>query len=247
MNKLFLKKVIGDIVPRKITRSHEFRVLMYHSLSDKIDKSQITTPLCLFEQHMQILAERKYAVGKDIILTFDDGFLDNLKMIPILEKFRFPATIFIATDFIGRSSYLNWIDLKRLLETKLITLGSHTQSHRLLSRLTDVELEEEIMGSKKKLEDNLGIEIFSFAYPFGCYGSFDKRALRILKKAGYRAAFTNIAGKNSVTTDQYQLRRTRISWMDEPKEFVKELQGAYDWYSWWQFLRRTSENISKSI
>lgn len=44
-----------------------------------------------------------------LVLTFDDGYLDNYRLAyPLLKKYRVPATVFLATDYIGAASYLWW-------------------------------------------------------------------------------------------------------------------------------------------
>ena len=266
--RVMVKRALGRVAGRCwrwLPSRKTARVLMYHSISDDCcekDPFQLTTPLYLFEAQMRFLMENQYHVvscgdfvdhlfskkpwpEKTIALTFDDGFRDNLKVIPVLEKYGLPATIFVAVDFIENDpNYLDWSDLRALSGSGLITIGSHTKSHRNLRRLDFNQLRAEISDSKKTLEYFLGRQIDLFAYPFGSYGSFDERAIGLLKSEGYRAAFTNIAGECSEKTDPYHIRRTRVSWFDHEREFPKLLEGAYDWYRVWQRLRRTPKTLS---
>jgi len=265
MNKLCLKEKIGDfafkINPFLNIRVEKngFRVLNYHSITNDVvegDDYQMTTPKQLFDKQMEHLSKNEYNVlsydniaGKiaqreglperTVCVTFDDGFKDNASnAMPILQKYGFKATIFLTVDFIASGKkWLDWNDIAELKKTGIFSFGSHSVSHRKLSGLSMDELKEEIGVSKKILEDHLKIPIFLFAYPFGSYGSFDKRAVEALRREGYKAAFTTVAGFNSINQDPYTIRRTRISWVDDEYEFVKELNGAYDWYRLWQMIQ----------
>jgi peptidoglycan/xylan/chitin deacetylase (PgdA/CDA1 family) len=218
----------------------------------------MTTPKESFASQLKFLSENGYNVlscddavdrvianddmpPNSISITLDDGFKDNLtNCLPILEKYGFKATIFLAVGYIGKGGeYLNWDDIKFLSKTGLVSFGAHSLSHRRLSGLGQEDLMRELIISKKMLEDNLKTKIDLFAYPFGSYGSFDSRTESVLKSSGYKAAFTTIAGCNTQRTNLFRLRRTRISWYDDEREFKKELTGGYDWYSIWQMVERT--------
>ncbi|MDX2103688.1 MAG: polysaccharide deacetylase family protein [Alphaproteobacteria bacterium] len=61
--------------------------------------------------------------GRFFCLTFDDGYRDNLThLVPVLEQWQVPATVFIATGFIDRTARLWWDDIETILsaETCLI-------------------------------------------------------------------------------------------------------------------------------
>ncbi len=266
--KLLIKKKIGDIMllrnPLSTRGGGEgFRVLMYHSITDDIvlnESYQLTTSKAVFEAQIRFLhennyrvlsceelidhvAERKVFPPRSVALTFDDGFKDNLRNAkPILERYGYRAMIFLTTDYIGKDNeYLDWQDLNILQKNSTFSFGCHTVSHKRLLGLGPQELHSEIAGSKKILESRLGVPVDLFAYPFGSYGSFDGRAVGLLKKAGYRAAFTTIFGINKAKSDRYTLHRIQVSSCDDNKEFEKKLSGAYDWYRLWQRIIRTPE------
>lgn len=262
MNRRTIKKSISDIVffagafSGNYPQKDGLRVLNYHSITAlpvSGDRYQMTTPRELFDGQMRFLKESGYkvltcgeafsAVGKSaslpprtICITFDDGFKDNLvNALPVLRKYGFKATIFLTIDFIGKDdSYLDWKDIDELAMTGLFSFGSHAMSHRKLSLLGDDEIIKEIGDSKKILEDRIKAPVDIFAYPFGCYGSFDDRSITAVRDSGYKAAVTTIAGFNFSGDDPYLVKRMRISWQDDTREFSKQLCGAYDWYRLWQ-------------
>jgi peptidoglycan/xylan/chitin deacetylase (PgdA/CDA1 family) len=258
--KLIFKKAVSNLLfyPSRVLNDKRdgFRVLNYHSITDsfaKEDHYQMTTPRGLFEMQLGFLSENGYNVvscdeavkaltghvqmpPRAVCITFDDGFKDNMTYaLPVLKRFNYKATIFLTTGFIGKSrEYLDWDDVKYIMESGVFSAGGHSLSHKKLSTLSPDELSMELTSSKKVLEDQLKRPVDLFAYPFGCYGSFDARVKDLLRSSGYKAAFTTIAGFNTRATGPFEIRRTRISWFDDKREFLKELSGAYDWYKIWQ-------------
>lgn len=123
---------------------------------------------------------------KPIILSFDDGWKNQfVYALPILEKYRYPATFFVFTNKINHRNFLSWDNLKEMRAAGM-TIGAHTRSHPYLTRIINpTDLWEEINGSKQILEKQLATPINEFAYPFGQYNT----AVRdLVKKAGYRSA-----------------------------------------------------------
>jgi len=91
--------------------------------------------------------------------------------------------------------FLNWDEVKEIAAAGM-EIGSHTRSHPLLSRLTDVEQQEEFRESKAILEQNLGLPVTSFAYPNGTRRDFTAETQRIARTAGFKAAFSFYGGIN---------------------------------------------------
>ena len=83
-------------------------------------------------------------------------------------------------------------------------IGSHSHTHPLLVQCDDFQLEEEIAGSRKKLEENLGVEVTSFCYP---NGDHDKRVAEAVKRAGYQLAVTTRWGSNFPGCNGFSLNR----------------------------------------
>jgi peptidoglycan/xylan/chitin deacetylase (PgdA/CDA1 family) len=192
-------------------------ILVYHIVrpsyptDDQAVKGLAQTPE-VFEAEMKYLAESGYHVipfsaledhiskntllpAKPIVISFDDGWGDQFKYaFPILEKYHYTATFFVFTNPIGTRGFMTWDDLRALRDAGM-TIGSHTRSHPFLLKITDpVILWNEIDGSKKTLEKNLGITVNEFAYPFGRYNA---TTTAIVKKAGYRSARGDYVRKDS--------------------------------------------------
>jgi peptidoglycan/xylan/chitin deacetylase (PgdA/CDA1 family) len=101
------------------------------------------------------------------------------------------ATISFEATAAQREAFdvMDWDDL-RLLDRELITVGSHTLSHPILTKLSGEEIESEILDSRRCLEQRLERNIEFFCYPNGAY---DKRAYQLVQKT-YRAAVTTETG-----------------------------------------------------
>ena len=161
---------------------------MYHSISD--DKSNLSVSVNNFERQIQYLYNSGFKtiqfnsidekIKKPLIITFDDGYKDNLiNALPILKKYNFTSICFVVSDLIGKSNIwdknnsnyvykelLSKNDIKIWLDNGMF-IGSHGKSHRSLIELNTDEIIKEIKISKTFLEDIIGNKIDCFSYPFG--------------------------------------------------------------------------------
>jgi peptidoglycan/xylan/chitin deacetylase (PgdA/CDA1 family) len=88
----------------------------------------------------------------------------------------------------ARHRPLTWDQLRAM--KGLVTIGGHTRTHPWLSRLSRAEAEDEILGSKARIEEMLGTPVRHFAYPFGSPESFTAETVEILKAGGFVSAAT---------------------------------------------------------
>jgi peptidoglycan/xylan/chitin deacetylase (PgdA/CDA1 family) len=111
----------------------------------------------------------------------------------------------------------------------LVEVGSHTRSHPALSGIDDRRRHDEITGSKHLLEEELGFEVRTFAYPYGARRSFDDASVKAVQEAGYACAFTNIPGSLGRDRDAFRIpRRVVGNWTGEG--FEKRLRR---WLGHW--------------
>ena len=128
--------------------------------------------------------------------TTVDAIIEWMKTLPQQQRRIAEATIQHATmafqpTTTQREAFdvMDWDDL-RSLDRNLITVGSHTLSHPILTKLSVQEIESEILDSRRCLEQRLGRNIDFFCYPNGAY---DRRAYQLVQKT-YRAAVTTETG-----------------------------------------------------
>jgi peptidoglycan/xylan/chitin deacetylase (PgdA/CDA1 family) len=97
---------------------------------------------------------------------------------------------------------MGWAQLQEL-DPKLISIGSHSATHPILTNLTDEDIESEMAESRRMLEEKLQRQVDIFCYPNGAY---DSRCLRAARRF-FRAAWTTATGFVNVGDDPYQLAR----------------------------------------
>ena len=168
-----------------------------------------------------------------IVVTFDDGTADFAEVaLPILVQHQVPATLYLATDFVegGASSFpsgaraISWSALRDACSTGLVSIGSHTHSHRLLDRTLPSEAADELDRSIDLIGSNIGAAPLDFAYPKAVPASDDvERLVRArFRSAALAGTRPNPYGK----TDPYRLARSPIQVSDGMQYFEKKLAGG---------------------
>jgi peptidoglycan/xylan/chitin deacetylase (PgdA/CDA1 family) len=185
----------------------------------------------LFAQQMAELKAEEYETSafgtvqsslgrrKRVFLTFDDGFADVFEnALPIMRQHGFRSIQFLVANLLGKTSewqassgelpgalmdkaqVANWLEAGQ-------EIGSHTLTHPRLTQVSVQQAREEIIGSKKKLEDTFGRPVENFCYPFGDWNP----ALRdIVAEAGYKSACTTKFGVNTSEADPFALKRVTV-------------------------------------
>jgi peptidoglycan/xylan/chitin deacetylase (PgdA/CDA1 family) len=87
------------------------------------------------------------------------------------------------------------------------SIGAHTVTHPILSRLTPARAQEEIRGSKAAIEKVLGDPVRAFAYPNGRPDDYNETVTRLVQEAGFACALTTQRGLNDTDTPVLELRR----------------------------------------
>jgi peptidoglycan/xylan/chitin deacetylase (PgdA/CDA1 family) len=171
--------------------------------------------------------------GKYFCVSFDDGYqcLYN-NMVPISAALDIPVIIYLPTDYIGLKpeneadfkmikdnlpgnpkllSFLDWEQCKEMTEHQ-ITFGSHTKSHTNLWDLDERKLWEELVDSKRRIEEKLQIDCLDFACPWGVIDKNFAPAVTtpVAKKVGYRSFASTNRGRNFSELDLFQIKRDHL-------------------------------------
>jgi len=185
-------------------------ILVYHKINYYKSglKSLYVRPE-LFDKQMRYLKNRGYKTvslnrivelinnkqkfpKKIFTITFDDGYEDNyIYAYPILKKYGYTATIFLATKYIGKEhiypgqspeKHLSINEIKQMLD--IIEFYSHSYSHPDFTKLSRKKIKDELIKSKKEIEKITAKNVDIFCYPFGKYNN---TTIEILKQTGYKA------------------------------------------------------------
>lgn len=129
--------------------------------------------------------------SKPVLLTVDDGYVDDVKTIlPILQAHHFVATFYIITHRYHEPGFLNITEVRRL-DAAGMDIGAHTRNHVPLANVSATEMTEQIAGSRRDLEHVVGHPVQWFAYPFG---SFNDAVVAEVRHAGFVLAVTTEGG-----------------------------------------------------
>lgn len=120
-----------------------------------------------------------------VALTFDDGFADNADALAELLGRGLRATLYLTTGFIGLPDMLSAAGVRDLATLEGLQLGAHSVTHPRLDELSVREVAEEIRASRATLEDIIGREVTTFAYP---HGNHDRRVRAAVIDAGLDSA-----------------------------------------------------------
>ena len=166
-----------------------------------------------------------------VVLTFDDGcerFYDIT--FPILENFGFPSAIYPVANYLGkRATWGNVMtrELRILSKSQLtelaglqVEIGAHTMDHVKLTTASKDDAMVQVFESKKTLEQLIGREIRSFAYPHGAY---TRETMDIVKEAGFCNALTCISRAVGAAESMYEIPRKYITYYDDLNAFKQKL------------------------
>ncbi len=232
-------------------RTVQVPILMYHYISvppanaDSIRRGLSVGP-DVFRAHLVTLREQgftsitltdlAYAIDmgtplppKPIVITFDDGYRDNYtNAYPILKEEGFVGTFFVFTKPVEErnNDYVTWEMVKEMQEGGM-EIGSHTLTHADLPGKSEARIQRELQESRRILEEKLGIEVRTLAYP---YGEYDSGVAHLARQAGYWIAVTTeggtIHGQNNIMT----LERVRVTGGMFPNRLMDILYDHCDVY-----------------
>lgn len=221
-------------------------VLIYHKFGEK---KYPTTSVSMddFRKQLNYLKKNNYNViplsklidylqrkekipPKTVVITIDDGYKSTMRAYELLKKYRFPFTVFLYMEGVGRyPDYLTKQQVDILKKDPLVEFGNHSYSHkRFALMLKDMDIKEykklvveDTLKAEKRLKKILGFVPKIYAYP---YGEYTKPMIQVLKEMGYVAMFTQDPQNVSEDTPLWLIHRQPIvgSWA-KMKHFVDVL------------------------
>ncbi len=215
-------------------------VLLYPEVADKPIQPRVVSTNT-FDHHMQFLTENGFvSISLDqlhaflnledqippnaVVITFDtaDGWVYDIAF-PILRRQGLKAALFVPIKEVGRQGKLTWSQLAEMAADG-IDLGAFTDLHAP-ARLENPEdllkaLENNIIEPSRAIEHHLKRKCRDYAYPSG---ESDDLTIALLKKNGYRTAFTRVSGSNPFFADNFKMKRLLIDGQDDINQFQQNL------------------------
>lgn len=170
-------------------------------------------------QLLALRAQRRHLPPNAVVITFDDGLADFAQHAwPALAARGLPATLYVTAGLLGASSQwlrgqgagaLPMLDAGALCELAAdgVHIGAHSLTHPQLDLLGTDDARREIAGSKERLEQVLGAEVDSFAYPHGYHNRVVKQ---LVIEAGYGSAAAVRNALSHAQDDRFALARYTV-------------------------------------
>lgn len=219
-------------------------VLMYHSIEREVlpngQLNELRVPKEAFREQMKYLKDNGFTTltieetykflatnegvpEKSIVLTFDDGYVDNYtNAYPILKEFGFNATVFVITGVVDKDpAYMTSAQLKEL-EANGIEIHAHTVNHEKLSELPYEKQLSTLKESKEFVERLLNKKADCIAYP---YGMFNDNTLKAAKEAGYTMGLTTNGKWSGKEDGILTLDRVYISSLRDLENFKERVNN----------------------
>lgn len=180
--------------------------------------------------------------GKQVTIetSWDDGYIDDLKIATLLLAYKLPGTFYIPSIIRELTDY----NIKMLSED--FEIGGHTETHRILREpyMTNEKARAEIFGCKEALENIIGKPVTSFCYPKGKY---DQSVVDLVREAGFIEARTvdvlrtlsslNKPFEKATTIHVFQRREYGVThWIDVARDLfdlVMSEQTDADYFHIW--------------
>jgi len=222
------------------------RILCYHSIGQAEYGVNDVTP-ALFRRQLEFALSAGYRFvpahklattggdAQELAITFDDAFRTVLEAAsPILKEYSIPWTVFVVSEWSehkndwSRGAILDWRGLDKAL-AEGAEIGSHSMTHPDFAKIESAQMQEELFGSRRLIEDRLGVPVSSFAIPLGQSMNWPDAAGQMAVQAGYKLIYAQAER----TRPRDTVARTFVTHFDDERIFAALLAGAFDtWEEW---------------
>ena len=240
---------------------NKIRILVYHHVEKKNFK-KLANQLKILKKNWKFITPEQFEnhinkkailKGRNLLVTFDDGFKSNFYVEKkILSKLNIKAIFFVPSDFVKLKSFKksqkfiteNILDHIRPKDFKTLTnmsikdlkilskkghmIGCHTKTHANLGLIKNISrLKNEIIESSKILEKSLKTNVRHFAFSYGNYKSMNSESLRITFKR-YNFVYSCLRGNNFYNNENCLIKRDTV-YLDSSNDLLKIfLSGIID-------------------
>ena len=256
---------------------NSLRILVYHHVEKK-DFRKLYNQLKILRKNWKFITPTQFEnhikrkdilKGRNLLVTFDDGFKSNFFVEKkILNKLKIKAIFFVPSDFIKFNSHQksqrfinkNILDhtkpkdFKRLRnmsvkELKVLikkghTIGCHTKTHANLGLIkSTLGLKKEIIESSNNLKKLLKIDLKHFAFSYGNYKSMNEKSLKIAFK-NYDYVYSCLRGNNFYNHKNKLIKRDTV-YLDSSNDLLKIFLSGFIDLKYLHQLKKINNNILK--
>ena len=231
-------------------------ILLFHRVTDVIPQDCLTVSTARFRAICAMLQRRFRVVSlgeifrilragepmprRTVAITFDDSYRDTLQAARVLAEFGLPATFFLPTAYIESDRVYDWDrglpampnltwDEVREMARMGFEIGSHTITHANLGVIGPDQAREELVQSKRQLEDEISQPARWFAYPFGGQHHLRPEYLSLIAEAGYEGTVSAYGGFVRPWTDHRILPREAVPYFHSILHLELHLAGSLHW------------------
>jgi peptidoglycan/xylan/chitin deacetylase (PgdA/CDA1 family) len=218
-------------------------ILMYHVITAPkpgIPYAELWTPWPTFVKTMLALKKAGYGAvtmsavwkawhggpglpRKPIVLTFDDGYLSHYEHArPTLKALGWPGVLYLEGKNIDPKVGLSRHQVRSLIAAGW-EIGAHTLTHPDLTTVGADQLQQEVAGSRRKIQRLFHQPVRTFAYPAGRYNAAVEAAV---KAAGFDTATTTDPGIATAKDDPFALPRIRVNGTDQPDAILARIRST---------------------
>tara|TARA_B100001248_G_C27354542_1_gene443083 strand:+ start:189 stop:1112 length:924 start_codon:yes stop_codon:yes gene_type:complete len=193
---------------------HRFNENKYPSTNIKVDifKKQLEL---IEKNNMEFYDPLKFDTefeypkkNKKVLITIDDAFSSFYENAwPILKKRKIPFILFVSTEPVGKSGYMNWNEIKEISSYDFAYIGNHSHTHEYLLNFSHFEFEKDIKNSIKIFKEKLGYNPIFFSYPFGEYNLKQTKFI----ENNFKYGFGQHSGVIDLTKNRFELPRFPIN------------------------------------
>ena len=228
--------------------SSRLSVIVYHAVGAPpepddhyglfVSEESFAEQMAFLAHHRQVVTLETGLSGQlgtrpSVAITFDDGYRNNLTMAaPILNAYGLPATVFVATGWLGRRS--DWIDYPDTCDTVIMTrdelaeiekLGirveSHGHAHIDMAQGDPSSVADDVRESQLVIQDAVGRQPTFLAFP---WGNHTETARRTVEELGFAGAFSI----DRPSDGRFAMSRTTVSRATGRFTFAFKTSGYFE-------------------
>lgn len=236
-----ITRIVSAVSIDQITNSSYLPILSYRfigdipdAVADDPERRSNTVSAENFERHLQYLSAGQYAnfnfndleylidnnsliPSRQVTLTFLGGYRSHFAITyPLLEQYGFKGVFFVSIDYIGKPGYMDWPDLKNLLEHGHQIAALAPSAEDILKLSTD-QIREKMSQAKGRLEYNLKVGINTIRYT---QTAKNQDVMEAISKAGYRFGVTNYDASIFPLSDRFNLPSSQVTDQGTLTKFV---------------------------